>query len=413
MAPVLSTWPDICGPCPSSTPSVSSETVGCELLLVQTTEEYKLGGLSKPGFPLLLTADMKSCWEANEFLRFYLLRGNIESQRSWEPISRSLYDYFGFLEAHELEWNDVSRGENKNLLAAYRDYSFEVAHLARNTVRQRLTYVCEFYKYAARQGWIQKVPYSFEKRHVTGNGGFLAHVGGGGIDVEVRSVMPRKHADLAKYLTRDEAKALLRAANNLHHKTIVQTALLTGLRRAELASFPASYVFDPDRTGCRSRNVSVTLDPADGSGMRTKGSKRRVIWMSRQLMKTMHRYLIHHRGARSSLSQDEFPQLFLNQDGQPFADNGKGLEAIVRELGQKVGLQVHPHMLRHTYATHTLTDMQRDRTKNGIEPLVFLQKQLGHSSIRTTMAYLHLVNEIADNAVLAYDEELNAYGWEH
>ena len=41
------------------------------------------------------------------------------------------------------------------------------------------------------------------------------------------------------------------------------------------------------------------------------------------------------------------------------------------------------------------------------EPLVFVQRQLGHSSIQTTMVYLHLINERADDAVLAYDDELN------
>ena len=35
------------------------------------------------------------------------------------------------------------------------------------------------------------------------------------------------------------------------------------------------------------------------------------------------------------------------------------------------------------------------------------QRQLGHSSIQTTMIYLHLVNEMADEAVLAYDDELS------
>ncbi|WP_256656977.1 hypothetical protein [Pseudomonas sp. BGI-2] len=38
---------------------------------------------------------------------------------------------------------------------------------------------------------------------------------------------------------------------------------------------------------------------------------------------------------------------------------------------------------------------------------MFVQRQLGHSSIQTTMVYLHLVNELADNAVLAYDDELS------
>jgi integrase len=99
------------------------------------------------------------------------------------------------------------------------------------------------------------------------------------------------------------------------------------------------------------------------------------------------------------------PQLFLNNRGNKFSEDGKRIERIVRDTGARVGLKVHPHMLRHTYATHTLCSMQRSST--GIDPLVFVQRQLGHSSIQTTMIYLHLVNERADEAVLQYDDELN------
>ena len=47
------------------------------------------------------------------------------------------------------------------------------------------------------------------------------------------------------------------------------------------------------------------------------------------------------------------------------------------------------------------------RSRKSIEPLIFLQHQLGHSSIQTTMIYLHLVNSLVDDAVLAYDDEIN------
>ena len=80
---------------------------------------------------------------------------------------------------------------------------------------------------------------------------------------------------------------------------------------------------------------------------------------------------------------------------------------MVRTNAAKVGIKSHPHMLRHTYATHTLIALQRNRAANTVEPLVFLQRQLGHQQISTTMIYLHLVNELVDDAVLAYDDELN------
>ncbi|WP_322034652.1 tyrosine-type recombinase/integrase, partial [Burkholderia sp. BCC1970] len=341
---------------------------------------------------------------------FYLQRGAIGSKKSWEPIGRALYDYFGFLEAHKLDWYDVSRGEHKNLVAAYRDYCFEATHLSRNTVRHRLTYICAFYEYAVRRMWIAKLPYSFEHRRIRNANGFLAHLDASGGSKSVAEVMPRKHQKLVRYLTVAESINLMKAADNVHHHAIIKMALKTGLRREELASFPASYVFNPDARGILTRNVRVLIDPADGSCMKTKGSKERTIYMTRDLMKFLHHYVTHYRGERASLTGERHPHLFLNQEGLPFSQDGKGIEAMVRSVGRKIGLRTHPHMLRHTYATHTLVALQSRRRKQRIEPLVFLQKQLGHTWLSSVMVYLHIVNEHADEAVLTYDEELDDWG---
>ena len=362
-----------------------------------------------PGFPILLNEDMTSRWEANEFFRYYLLRGQIESKKSWEPISRAIYDYFGFLEAHDLVWDDIRRGEGKNLLAAYRDYSFETAGLARNTIRQRMTYICEFYKFALRQQWITDLPYEYELRNVARPTAFLGHLAANAATAQANSAMPRKHQTIIKLLSLEQARLLVKTATNVHHAAIIRAGLLTGMRREELATFPASYVFDPDKSSTGGSNVAVTLDPTDGTGMRTKGSKQRVIYMGSEVMRGLYRYCCLHRGERAAQSSvGESRQLFLNRYGNPYASDGKGVEAIVRGIGKRAGIHAYPHILRHTYATHTLHALQR-RSGNDrkIEPLVFLQRQLGHSSINTTMVYLHLIDQIVDDAILAYDDELN------
>src|SRR5690606_7597437 len=145
----------------------------------------------------------------------------------------------------------------------------------------------------------------------------------------------------------------------------------------------------------------------DGSGMVTKGSKPREIYISRQFMAELYRYVTKLRGERSSLSKTAQRPLFLNQFGELYGADGKSLNRIINNAGKRAGVKVHTHMLRHTYATHTLVSLQRNPA-NGLEPLVFIQRQLGHASVQTTMVYLHLVNEMADEAVLAYDDELSA-----
>lgn len=377
--------------------------------LVWATEDLVIAGRPYPGFPILLWSTMDSCVPANEFFRHYLLRGAIGSRRSWPSTGRALYDFFSFLQAHDLDWRDVDRGEAKSLVAAYRDYCLVECKLAPSTTRQRLHYVCKFYEYAQQQGWVSRLPFGYEERTVKRPPGFLAHVDASGGKTMVNDIMPRMYRALPKFLSINELKALLAVQANPHHRMMIRFGLQTGLRREEIASFPLTYIFDPDNAGRRERNIQIRLDPYDGHGIRTKGSKPRDIYISRRFLADLHRYVVQVRGERASLSRTKHEPLFLNKYGEPFADDGKRIERIVREIGRRAGIRVHTHMLRHTYATHTLIALQRSR--GSVDPLVFLQRQLGHSSIQTTMVYLHLVNELADDAVLAYDDELNE-GWD-
>ncbi len=72
--------------------------------------------------------------------------------------------------------------------------------------------------------------------------------------------------------------------------------------------------------------------------------------------------------------------LWINRKGDPLTD--RGVRYILRKLGQKAGLmrQLHPHTLRHTYATHLL--------QSGVH-LRVLQELLGHARIQTTERYTH------------------------
>ena len=124
-------------------------------------------------------------------------------------------------------------------------------------------------------------------------------------------------------------------------------------------------------------------------------------------MAELYRYSVLQRGELAAKSGAPQKTLFLTQDGLPYGNHGKSIEVMVRRNAAKVGIKSHPHMLRHTYATHTLAAAQRNPAAFGINPLVFVQRQLGHTSIATTMVYLHLINELVDDAVLAYDDELN------
>jgi len=375
--------------------------------LVWANEDLVIAGRPFSRFPILLWDSMESCIPANQFFRHYLLRGAIGSKRSWPNTGRALYDFFSFLQAHEIDWRDVDRGEAKSLVAAYRDYCLVACKLAPNTTRQRLHYICKFYEFALKEGWVKRLPFDYEERTLRRETGFLAHVDSSGGKTIANDVMPRSHKTLPKFLSMVEIKGLLDAAENPHHRIMMRLALHTGLRREELAAFPLTYVFDPNEARRSECNLRIRLDPFDGSGMVTKGSKLRDIYVSRQFMSELFRYVTKLRGERASLSPPLQKVLLLNQSGEPYSSDGKSLNRIISDTGKRAGIKVNTHMLRHTYATHTLISLQRNPA-SGLEPLVFVQRQLGHSSIQTTMVYLHLVNEMADEAVFAYNDELNA-----
>ena len=76
-----------------------------------------------------------------------------------------------------------------------------------------------------------------------------------------------------------------------------------------------------------------------------------------------------------------------------------------RKKSKKDGFRVNAHMLRHTYATYTLHAFRERRFKG--DALLYLRERLGHSSIETTMIYLHLLDEIDSDLITKYDKEID------
>ena len=100
--------------------------------------------------------------------------------------------------------------------------------------------------------------------------------------------------------------------------------------------------------------------------------------------------------------------LFLNRFGKPFVDDG--LVAPLDRLGRRIGFHIHPHMLRHTFATHTLSSLQDLKSAGKIRssPLIILKNLLGHSSITTTSRYVDHLDAIDDSYGTNYQSEIDA-----
>jgi site-specific recombinase XerD len=63
-------------------------------------------------------------------------------------------------------------------------------------------------------------------------------------------------------------------------------------------------------------------------------------------------------------------------------------------------------MLRHSYATYLLWSLRKSTTFQG-EPLLYVRDRLGHSDVSTTSIYLHLINSLEGQLVLAHEDEID------
>jgi integrase/recombinase XerD len=110
-----------------------------------------------------------------------------------------------------------------------------------------------------------------------------------------------------------------------------------------------------------------------------KGRKERLVPLGRPAVESLRRYIAM---GRPHLDRRHRPELFLNARGGPLTRAGAFL--ILRRLASKAGLEperVHPHLLRHSFATHLL---------EGGADLRSVQEMLGHADLSTTELYTHV-----------------------
>ena len=237
----------------------------------------------------------------------------------------------------------VDPGLLRSYLAAMQAQNLARASRARKTAALR-----SFFSHLARHGHIQRSP-----------------------AVGLRSV--KQEHRLPKFLRSDEIDALLAAPDltkplGLRDKALLETLYASGMRAGELVTLSLGDI-----------NYDEGVIRVVG-----KGNKERVTLLGRHAVFALQRYVRKGRPTLLLLADQDDGALFVNRYGIRISDRG------IRKLFDKycaeasAHLKITPHVLRHTFATHLLS--------NGAD-LRLIQELLGHASVATTQMYTHVTTE--------------------
>ena len=193
----------------------------------------------------------------------------------------------------------------------------------------------------------------------------LEHAPGRGEDPCAGLKAPKSARRLPSALTPDEAARLVEFTGDdplsLRDRALLELAYSSGLRLAELAGL------DCDGANLASGEVKVL----------GKGSKERIVPIGAPARESIRAWL----AARRSIARPGERALFVGRGGARLS-----ARAIEQRLARRARLQgldrhVHPHMLRHSFASHLLQSSGDLRA---------VQELLGHASIASTQVYTHL-----------------------
>ncbi|MBX3666246.1 MAG: tyrosine recombinase XerC [Burkholderiales bacterium] len=176
---------------------------------------------------------------------------------------------------------------------------------------------------------------------------------------------PKSAKRLPQALSPDEARQLVELEDGdplaVRDRAILELFYSSGLRLSELTGLAPGDVNFSDAT------VRVT----------GKGSKTRIVPVGSHAVRALQAWLAQ----RAAMPEADAQALFVNPKGRRLGP--RAVQLCVRQRAQQQGVaaRVHPHMLRHSFASHVLQSSSDLRA---------VQEMLGHASISTTQVYTQL-----------------------
>lgn len=182
---------------------------------------------------------------------------------------------------------------------------------------------------------------------------------------------PKKEKKLPKYLNYEEIEKLLNSIEidtkeGIQERLIIELLYSTGIRVSELVNI-------------KIKDIKIKENQINILG---KGNKERIVLFGEKAKEIIKIYLNAYKDEFTGNISNQY--LLINKKGKQLTTNK--IELIVKDVLKKSALKLNisPHTLRHTFATHML-DSGAD--------LKSVQELLGHENLKTTAIYTHISNE--------------------
>jgi integrase/recombinase XerC len=274
--------------------------------------------------------------EAVSRFRRYLATERRLSPHTDANYSRDLAALVRFCDARGIAaWNELD-GQHVRVFAAHS----HSAGLAPRSIQRRLSALRSFFRFLVRERLIKSNP-------------------GDGIRA------PKSARRLPRTLDPDQMSRLLELSGSgpfvARDRAMMELFYSSGLRLAELVSLTVSDLDLKDRT------VRVL----------GKGRKTRIVPVGRIAAGALARWI----SERAGLARSGTAALFVGQTGRPLGARAVQLRVARWARRQGLPLHVHPHVFRHSFASHLL---ESSGDLRGVQEL------LGHANISTTQIYTHL-----------------------
>lgn len=278
-----------------------------------------------------------------DFLNHLRYERNYSVQTA-KSYGKDIEKFFAFLDKEGISFQEVDIIVIRNFLTDELN-----SGVRKRSCKRRLSSLRHFYKFLIDEGYVKDNPFVFVKSPKTETKYPHALY-----KEQVREILTENAKRTDDLMIRDQA--------------ILSMLYYTGMRASELVSLTIQSV-----------SLSQRLVTIIG-----KGNKERIVPFGEECKKDVERYKSFTREQLLAKAVKKTNILFLNNKGQQLTT--RGLEYILDSIEEKTGTFVglHPHILRHSFATHLL--------ENGAD-LRVIQELLGHASINTTQVYTHVTEE--------------------